>query len=152
MRSLQAFATAAAAVAILAASGLLPGQGAMALDREALIKLGEAEYMGNCAACHGARGMGDGPVAEVLTDKPSDLTQIAKAYAGTFPAEQVYRVISGQEMINPHGDRMMPVWGPRYWEIAGERAGEVPHDVDAQALVHGRISALVAFIESIQAK
>ncbi len=121
-----------------------------ALDKETQIKLGEHEYMASCSSCHGADGMGGGPVAEVLTDRPSDLTQISSRYSGVFPSDQIYDVISGLEMLNPHGDRQMPVWGPRYWQSAEARAGTVPHDVDAQALVHGRIMALVQYLESIQ--
>ncbi len=124
----------------------------MALDEATQVKLGEIEYMANCASCHGLSGSGDGPVAEVLTTKPSDLTQITKQYNGDYPADEVYRVINGLKMINPHGSRDMPAWGPRYWEAAGERSATVPHDVDMQAMVHGRITALVQYIESIQAE
>ena len=123
-----------------------------ALDEATQIKLGEIEYMANCASCHGPSGAGDGPVAEVLTTKPSDLTKITAQYSGVYPADEVYRVINGLKMINPHGSREMPVWGPRYWESAGERSATVPHDVDMQAMVHGRITALVQYIESIQAE
>ena len=136
-----------AALAVLSALG---AEQSVALDMKTQLKIGEIEYMGYCASCHGASAKGDGPVAEVLSTPPSDLTMISKAYSGTFPADEVYRAINGTNMINPHGDRMMPVWGPRYWEIAEERAGSVPHDVDAQALVHGRITALVQYIESLQ--
>lgn len=127
-------------------------QPASALDEEAQLKLGEFEYMSNCAACHGPHGKGDGPVAEVLATKPNDLTQIRANYSGTFPADHIYNVISGQNMVNPHGSRDMPVWGPRYWQTATQRAASVPHDVDAQALVHGRITSLVQYLEPIQAE
>lgn len=126
--------------------------GASALERDAQLKLGEIEYMASCAACHGKKAQGDGPVAEVLTTKPSNLTQISKEIGGTFPTEHVYKVIDGREMINPHGDRNMPVWGYRYMAGAIERAREVPHEVDVQAMVFGRITALVEYLESIQAE
>ena len=138
-----------AALAVLTALGAGKSD---ALDMDVQLQIGELEYLGYCASCHGASGQGDGPVAEVLSTPPSDLTMISKAYSGTFPADEVYRAINGTDMINPHGDRMMPVWGPRYWVIAEDRAGSVPHDVDAQALVHGRITALVQYIESLQAE
>lgn len=142
----------ATAAAILAAATLLAGGSAGALEMDAQLKLGEIEYMGSCASCHGPRGKGDGPVAEVLATKPSDLTQISRDFGGTFPAEHVYQVIDGRNMINPHGDPNMPVWGFRYLTRAVERSREVPHDVDVQALVHGRITALVQYLESIQAE
>lgn len=147
-KSLRAFAiTALAGTCMLAASTQ-----ASALETATQVKLGEYEYTGHCAACHGPNGKGNGPVAEVLTQKPSDLTQISKRYGGTFPTDEVYRIIDGRKMINPHGDRQMPVWGFRYTESAVKEAGTVPHDVNAQELVEGRITALVEFLKSIQAK
>lgn len=139
------------AAVVVAMGAVLCNGPANALDITSQIKLGEGEYIGNCAACHGGGGRGDGPVADVLSIKPNDLTAISKRYNDTFPADHIYAVIDGSKMINPHGDRDMPVWGPRYWALASERAGSVPHDVDTQALVHGRISALVTYLESIQA-
>lgn len=133
------------------ALGALAGPG-MALDDATLIKLGETEFMSQCASCHGAEGRGDGPVASVLTKKPSDLTKITERYSGSFPADTMQQFIDGRNMINPHGDRGMPVWGDRYFQAATERAQEVPHDVDAQALAYGRVSALVRYLESIQAE
>jgi mono/diheme cytochrome c family protein len=123
-----------------------------ALDEAAQIKLGESEYMAQCASCHGAGGQGDGPVAEVLTTRPADLTMISARYEGSFPEDAIYEMIDGRNMINPHGTRGMPVWGDRYFQLAAEEAQTVPHDVDAQALAYGRISALVKYLESIQAE
>jgi mono/diheme cytochrome c family protein len=123
-----------------------------ALEKAAQLKLGENEYMSNCAACHGADAKGAGPVAAVLSIKPSDLTKISKKFNGKFPEEHIYKVIDGREMINPHGDTDMPVWGHRYMSMAYEKAGEVPHELDAQALAFGRITSLVGYLESIQAE
>ena len=131
---------------------MLTAGNAQAMDDAAQIKLGENEFMSSCAACHGANAMGNGPVAEVLSTKPSDLTRIAKDFEGLFPEEHIYKVIDGRVMINPHGDKQMPVWGFRYLSEAQSRAGEVPHDVDTQAMVFGRITALVRYLESIQAE
>lgn len=143
-------ATIASAIFVGGIAGVTGG--ASALERDALIKLGETEYTASCAACHGAKGKGDGPVAEVLTRKPSDLTQISKESGGTFPAQRIQKVIDGRDMINPHGDRRMPVWGWRYLGSAIERSRQVPHDIDVQAMVHGRITALVEYLKSIQAE
>lgn len=151
MKSLKVTRGAAVAVTVFGIGILGPSGVAFALEEAALLKLGEIEYMGNCSACHGANGKGDGPVAEVLSTKPNDLTQISKGFSGKFPDDHIYQVIDGQKMINPHGDRLMPVWGPRYFEVATETADQVPHDVDAQALAHGRIAALVQYLKSIQA-
>ena len=151
MKSLNIIQSTAVAFSVLGISILGPSGVAVALEKEAQLKLGEIEYIGNCAACHGADAKGDGPVAEVLSTKPSDLTQISKGFSGIFPDDHIYQVIDGQKMINPHGDRFMPVWGYRYFEYATETAERVPHDVDAQALAHGRIEALVQYLKSIQA-
>jgi high-affinity iron transporter len=35
---------------------------------------GEGVYRTNCLNCHGARGQGDGPVADSLTPRPADFT------------------------------------------------------------------------------
>lgn len=123
-----------------------------ALDEAAQLKLGENEYRSSCAACHGENARGTGPVAQVLSTKPPNLTQITKKFNGQFPAEHIYKVIDGREMINPHGDKQMPIWGYRYMSQAHTRANEVPHDVDIQATVFGRIMSLVRYLESIQAK
>ena len=137
--------------AILAGLGLLFSMASTnALEKAAQLKLGENEYMSNCAACHGADAKGAGPVAAVLSVKPSDLTKISKKFNGQFPEEHVYKVIDGREMMNPHGDTDMPVWGHRYMSMAYQKAGEVPHELDAQALAFGRISSLVGYLESIQ--
>jgi mono/diheme cytochrome c family protein len=124
---------------------------ASAVEREGLIRLGQEEYMAACASCHGKDGRGGGPVAEVLRQEPTDLTQLTKEYNGQFPRENLYRVIDGRQMINPHGSRQMPVWGWRFQAEARETLQQVPHAwPDARALVIGRITAIVAYIESIQ--
>ncbi|MCU9847882.1 cytochrome c [Defluviimonas sp. WL0024] len=125
---------------------------ALAFDEAAQIELGHAEFTAHCASCHGAEAHGDGPVAAVLEKKPPDLTQISARYSGQFPTGTIQEIIDGRNMINPHGDRDMPIWGDRYFETAAKRSQSVPHDVDAQALALGRVTALVKFLESIQAQ
>jgi mono/diheme cytochrome c family protein len=99
-------------VAFLAGSlATTASSGAWAIDEAAQIELGKAEFMASCAACHGVDGKGGGPVAEVMVNKPLDLTQISKKY-GSFPADDVYRIVDGRKMINPHGSRDMPLNSP----------------------------------------
>ncbi len=64
-----------------------------------------------CASCHGADAHGDGPVAESLHVMVPDLTLIARRHGGTFPAEQLRKIIDGRMVLPPHGQRDMPVWG-----------------------------------------
>lgn len=142
--------------ALITACGMLLSFGSVhALDKKMQLQLGKMEYLNNCAACHGADAKGGGPVASALSIKPSDLTVIVKKFEGKFPEEYIYRVIDGRDMINPHGSNDMPVWGQRYTSKAHKEADRIAYPLregDAQALVFGRITSLVGYLESIQAK
>jgi mono/diheme cytochrome c family protein len=70
-----------------------------------------AEFRNSCAACHGAEGKGDGPMAVLLTVKPPDLTVLAEKNQGNFPFSQVMRIIDGRAAVGAHGPREMPIWG-----------------------------------------
>ena len=50
-----------------------------------------------CRSCHGEKGAGDGPTAEVLTVSPANLTALAEANDGKFPLERVTRTIDGRD-------------------------------------------------------
>ena len=126
-----------------------------ALDKEDQLKLGKMEYLSNCGSCHGRDAKGDGPVAAVLTVKPSDLTMISKKFNGTFPEEHIYKIIDGRDVIKAHGNSLMPIWGHRFTVMeykAADAIAYLPNDVDTQALVFGRIMSLVGYLESIQAE
>lgn len=93
-----------------------------------------------CAACHGSRAKGDGPVAPQLKTRPPDLTQLQRRNGGTFPAGRVTAYIDGTGRALPtHGPAEMPVWGPTF------RAFE--KDTRSKE----RIKNLVLFLASIQA-
>jgi len=129
---------------------LLVSGAAMALEPTVQMKIGETEYQRSCAACHGESAKGDGPVAEVLTEAPPDLTQISKRNNGDFPIHQIYQMIDGEGLMGPHGSKEMPVWGDRYrTEAIGQMAG-IPHDLTPEVIVHGRILSLVYYLQSIQ--
>jgi len=68
-------------------------------------------YTRFCASCHGDQGHGDGPVAPSFASIVPDLTRIARRHGGTFPDDQVRRIIDGRTIMPPHGSREMPVWG-----------------------------------------
>jgi len=142
--------------AVIVGCGILSSFSSVnALDTKTQLKLGEMEYLSNCGSCHGADAKGNGPVAAVLITKPSDLTMISKKFSGQFPEDYVYKVIDGREMINPHGDTDMPVWGNRYIARAHKEADRIAyplHEQDAQAMAFGRITSLVGYLESIQVK
>jgi len=96
-----------------------------------------------CASCHGDKGTGKGPVAPYLTVQPADLTRITERADGTFPRDQVTRIIAGEENPPAHGNRTMPVWGERLQD-------DVIGSVSKRAVARGRIAFLVDYLESLQ--
>ncbi len=124
--------------------------GAYALDKATQQEIGETEYRVSCAACHGLTGVGNGPVAGVLTKPPANLTLISRENKGIFPVEVIYETIDGRGALGPHGNRQMPVWGNRYQVESLQQIAGIPHDVSRQAIVHGRILSLVYYLQSIQ--
>ena len=83
------------------------------------IALGELQYTLYCASCHGESGRGDGPVAEALKVRPTNLRLLRSVNNGTFPTERVVRYIDGREAVGAHGTRQMPVWGNVWGEVDG---------------------------------
>ena len=118
--------------------------------------IGAEEYRTSCLSCHGVGGRGNGPMAEFLTIKPTDLTQLANnnggqypgLKAGRFPFARVFQVIDGRTLVSGHGERAMPVWGGRY--LATESGKYGPYLGANEHVVRGRILELVYYIQSIQ--
>jgi mono/diheme cytochrome c family protein len=104
---------------------------------------GSSVFRTYCASCHGPSGRGDGPVAEFLKRKPADLTRIAERNAGTFPAERVFQMIDGRQVVKAHGDSQMPVWGDAF--------AKSTTDSDERA-VKAKIDSLVEYLASMQAR
>jgi mono/diheme cytochrome c family protein len=93
---------------------------------------GQGLFKAYCVSCHGPNGTGDGPVAASLKVQVPDLTRIAARHGGSFPAEQVRKIIDGRTMIPPHGTREMPVWGMGF-RLAGK--GDPQNEQRANSLV-----------------
>ncbi len=127
--------------AILVVGTVLLSAPALAGDQTPIVS-GEDEFMWNCAECHGFGGRGDGPLAEVLIKKPSDLTLIAKNNLGVYPADLVFAMISGQKGVIGHQSFQMPRFWQRFQQTEGERGFDKP-DV--------RIKAIVDYLATIQA-
>ena len=104
---------------------------------------GATLYRTYCASCHGAEARGDGTVAQFLKVRPANLTQIATRNKGVFPAERVHQIIDGREIVRPHGDSQMPIWGDAF--------SKTTTDSDAAA-VTAKITALVEYLASKQEK
>jgi mono/diheme cytochrome c family protein len=96
-----------------------------------------------CASCHGASARGDGPLADSMRTRPSDLTEIAKRNKGVFPRDQVFRIIDGRQGVKGHGGADMPVWGDVF-----ARSSQVRNE----AVITARIEALVRYLEGLQAR
>jgi len=107
---------------------------------------GADEFRNSCAVCHGEYGRGDGPLANVLTVKPGDLTQLSKRNGGVFPIEKVSETIDGRKQIAGHGTRAMPVWGTRYEAEVGRRYGPF----SSELAIKTRIYVLMRYLQSIQ--
>jgi len=71
---------------------------------------GKDVFATHCATCHGVGARGNGPMADVLSVMPSDLTALAASSGGVFPTAQVVRRIDGQREVLAHGGPM-PLWG-----------------------------------------
>lgn len=119
-------------------AGQEPPQG---LPRLAIESLGPTESFNfYCASCHGESGLGDGPVAQALRERPADLTTLAERNGGAFPRERVRGFVVGTgRPIDAHGAGDMPVWGPAFRALdASDTRAEV------------RIDGIVGHIESLQ--
>jgi hypothetical protein len=126
--------------------------------------LGQYEYLGSCASCHGTDASGQGPMAEFLNVEVPNLTGLSLRNDGQFPMLEVLRFIDGRACgpaidnrpcprpngeLGAHG-RAMPVWGNRYKDEAVFGNGASKPSENPEAVVLGRILALAYYLESIQ--
>lgn len=133
------FTALAAAALLWALPGVSSAQGKVAAA-------GKARFERYCSSCHGTDAKGDGPVANLLTEKPADLTQLAKANGGNFPGIKVMREIDGRDTIRAHGTSDMPVWGENF-KAAGATSSPI-----GESAVRGSAQEIVRYIQSIQEK
>lgn len=108
-------------------------------------RAGAALYREYCASCHGIDGMGDGPMAGVLTIKPRDLTLLRAENDGVFPTALVVRRIDGRDPLVSHGSPM-PVYG--FFFEGNDASLKTP---GGQPILTSKpIVDLVAYLESLQ--
>jgi mono/diheme cytochrome c family protein len=113
--------------------------------------IGQREYEGKCAMCHGVTGKGDGWFSEYLKHRTSSLTQLKRNNGGVFPFDRTYQVIDGRKEVQVHGPREMPVWGGVY-RVDSEKTydsyfGQFYVD---EGIVRARILALIEYISQLQ--
>lgn len=107
----------------------------------------QREFTNSCASCHGLDGKGAGFLIRVFRGiGPGDLTHLAEANGGKLPLESVFSLIDGQEEVDAHGPRKIPVWGNRYMNSALSDWG--PDEIN-DLLVRNRIYELVHYIQAI---
>lgn len=105
----------------------------------------KADFVNYCASCHGVDGTGNGPMADVLKAKPSDLTTLTKNNGKDFPYLKLRKVIDGTVetgKMRVHSSKEMPVWG----DVFRRKAVGDNKYVAAQA----RIMSIIDYITSIQ--
>ena len=101
------------------------------------VERGRGLFQQHCAACHGERGKGNGPAAGGLSQRPADLTTLAKR-KGAFSAAQIEATIRGADRVIAHGSPGIMMWGDAFLPATNPNA-------------HA-IAEVIAFIESIQVK
>jgi hypothetical protein len=68
---------------------------------------------------------------------------IAARRGGTFPVDEIYRIIDGQADLTAHGPRHMPVWG---YEFFGDDAS----DEAAHRAATEKVESVIRFLQSVQ--
>ena len=133
-------------LAIAIAQQAAPAQNAPAVKHVPITQAppnsGKDMFKSYCAVCHGKDAKGGGPAASAMKTPPTDLTLLAKNSGGKYPASHVAAVIRGQAITASHGSQDMPVWGPLFSSISQGH----------EAQVQQRITNLVGYIETLQAK
>jgi mono/diheme cytochrome c family protein len=114
---------------------------AEAQDRKAPEDYNSGAYLYRtfCASCHGATGKGDGPVADLSTPRPPDLTVLQRDAGGLFPRARVAAALEDSSKLAGHRSAAMPDWKQVLRRTEGARAQE-------------HLNALVAHIEALQVK
>jgi mono/diheme cytochrome c family protein len=103
---------------------------------------GRKLYLQHCAACHGTKGDGHGPLEHELTVRPADLRLLSRRYGNPLPEDQIARFMDGRADVKAHGPRDMPVWGWEVWQYP-EGSGN-PNQV-SDSVAH-----IIHYLQSIQ--
>lgn len=67
----------------------------------------EEEFAGHCAACHGAKGKGNGPAAAAFNPRPSDFTN-PELFRGRPDEDLVKSITEGVRAMPPFGTQLPP--------------------------------------------
>ena len=111
-----------------------------AAGRESPISRGRELFLQHCAACHGAKADGHGPLADELSPRPADLRQLSKKYGNPLREDQIARFMDGRAQVAAHGSREMPVWGEEMWQSPKGKSTQVSDSV----------ADIIRYLQSIQ--
>jgi mono/diheme cytochrome c family protein len=118
------------------------GSGAAAAQS---VEAGRQVFRDFCVTCHGMEARGDGPMTQVLTILPPDLTRLTADSGGTFPVSEIVARIDGRMPVLGHGGPM-PLFGP----VFDGEAGALDSETGAPILTSQTMVDLVSYLESIQ--
>ncbi len=122
-----------------------------AIAADKLVDVGQSEYEGACAVCHGILGKGNGPAAVQLKNSVPDLTVLARNNKGVFPFDRVYQIIDGRQEVKTHGTREMPIWGQSF-NMQSSRYFDNYLPFDKESAARSRILALTEYVYRLQAR
>ena len=106
---------------------------------------GQVVYRQYCAACHGPKALGDGPISAILLVKPSNLRRLSATNGGVFPIKRVVMRIDGRDPLLAHGS-MMPVYG----HIFVEQDTPIKAETGQPIMTNAPIVDIVAYLETLQ--
>ncbi|WP_424964958.1 MULTISPECIES: c-type cytochrome [unclassified Dinoroseobacter] len=98
-----------------------------------------------CVTCHGMEAVGDGPMTQVLTISPPDLTRLGADNDGVFPVSRVVARIDGRMPVLGHGGPM-PVFG----DLFDGEAGALDSETGAPILTSRSMVAVVEYLKTLQ--
>ncbi|MDJ0858220.1 MAG: c-type cytochrome [Dinoroseobacter sp.] len=114
---------------------------AVSQDAEA----GRQIFRDYCVTCHGMEGRGDGPMTQVLTIAPPDISRLTDDNNGVFPVSNVVAKVDGRVPVLGHGGPM-PIFGP----VFEGKAGALDSETGAPILTSETMVDLVAYLETLQ--
>ena len=103
---------------------------------------GRQLYVEHCAACHGIKADGHGPLEHELSTPPTDLRHLSKRYGNPLPEDQIARFMDGRADVKAHGPRDMPVWGEEMWKY--------PEGHGNPNQVSDSVEEIIGYLQSIQ--
>lgn len=109
-----------------------------ACGRPAVPEHADAMYRQYCASCHGLSGRGDGPAAEALTPRPTDLT------TSTLDLPELMKTIDGRRTVRAHGSGAMPVWGHVFEESVPDEGRQTRQGLR-------QVQAVAEYVQSLRA-